>query len=316
MNFILSFHMLCFLLLQPLFCNYGLILLVVSQSELQLLMKTFIHSITITIVAVFLFGCPPKHQEPLNGSLVPISKSEHLVMGNPSGAVDSVSYSNNYLMEKPQYVVSYNRDRGIPNWVAWHLDNTWLGNVPRKDTFRPDSTLPTNWYHVKRSSYNKSGYARGHHCPSADRTNTIEDNSATFLMTNMMPQAANNNSGPWEKLEKYCRILVSQGEELYIYAGGYGSQGTIDKGHVTIPFHTWKVIMVLDNGENDLNRVTSTTRLIAVDMPNNNDQISRTDDWKNYRLCVDSIEARTGFDFFPNVPKSIQAVIESVTDSL
>ncbi|MGD1045075.1 MAG: DNA/RNA non-specific endonuclease [Bacteroidota bacterium] len=237
-------------------------------------------------------------------------------MGNPSGAVDSVSYSNNYLMEKPQYVISYSRDRGIPNWVAWHLDNTWLGNVPRKDTFRPDSTLPENWYHVRKTSYNRSGYARGHHCPSADRTNTVEDNSATFLMTNMMPQAANNNSGPWEKLEKYCRNLVKQGKELYIYAGGYGSQGTIDYGHVTVPLHTWKVILVLDNGDNDLSRVTTTTRLIGVDMPNSNDQISRTDDWKSYRICVDSIEARTGFNFFSNVPDSVQAVIESVIDSL
>jgi endonuclease G len=237
-------------------------------------------------------------------------------MGNPSGSVDSVSYSSNYLMIKPQYVISYNRDRGIPNWVAWHLDNTWLGSVPRKDTFRPDSTLPADWYHVKKSSYNRSGYARGHHCPSADRTNTIEDNSATFLMTNMMPQAANNNSGPWEKLEKYCRNLVKQGKELYIYAGGYGSQGTIDNGHITVPSHTWKVILVLDNGDNDLSRVTTTTRLIGVDMPNSNDQIIRTDDWKNYRICVDSIEARTGLDVFSNVPVSIQAVIESVTDSL
>jgi endonuclease G len=100
-------------------------------------------------------------------------------------------------MEKPRYAVSYNRDRGNPNWVVCHLDDTWLGSVPRKDTFRPDSTLPADWYHVKKSSYNRSGYARGHHCPSADRTNAVENNSATFLMTNMMQQAANNKSGLW-----------------------------------------------------------------------------------------------------------------------
>jgi endonuclease G len=98
-------------------------------------------------------------------------------------------------------------------------------------------------------------------------------------MTNMMPQASNNNSGPWEKLEKYCRTLVSQGKELYIYTGGYGPQGTIDNGHITVPSHTWKVILVLDNGDNDLSRVTKTIRLIGVDMSNSNDQISRTDDW-------------------------------------
>jgi endonuclease G len=305
-----------FTILHPIFCYFWSLLFFSFIIDIQLSLKTFIHSISLVLIASFIFGCPPKHEEPITGSLVTTSKSEHLVMGNPSGAVDSVSYSNNYLMEKSQYVVSYNRDKGIPNWVAWHLDNTWLGDVPRKDTFRPDSTLPADWYHVKKSSYNRSGYARGHHCPSADRTNTVEDNSATFLMTNMMPQAANNNSGPWEKLEKYCRNLIKQGKELYIYAGGYGSQGTIDNGHITVPSHTWKVFLVLDNGDNDLSRVTRTTRLIGVDMPNSNDQTSRTDDWKNYRICVDSIEARTGLDVFSNVPVSIQAVIESVTDSL
>jgi hypothetical protein len=86
--------------------------------ELQLSMKTFIQTLAILITAAFIFGCPPKHEEPASGSLVATSRSEHLFMGNPSGAIDSVSYSNNYLMEKPQYVVSYNRDRGVPNWVA------------------------------------------------------------------------------------------------------------------------------------------------------------------------------------------------------
>jgi hypothetical protein len=69
-------------------------------------MKTFIHTQFLIIVAAFIFGCPPKHEEPITGSLVSTSKSEHLVMGNPCGAVDNVSYSNNYLMEKSQYVVS------------------------------------------------------------------------------------------------------------------------------------------------------------------------------------------------------------------
>jgi endonuclease G len=100
-------------------------------------------------------------------------------------------------MEKPQYVVSYNRYRETPNWVARHLDNSWLGNAPRNNNFRSDCTLPQDWNRVSKSSYNHSGYDRGHHCPSANRTNTVENNSATFLMTNMMQLAANNKSGLW-----------------------------------------------------------------------------------------------------------------------
>jgi len=51
-------------------------------------------------------------------------------------------------------------------------------------------------------------------------------------------------------------------------------------------------------------------------MTNSNYRINRTDDWKSCRICVDSIDARTGNDFFSNVPVSMQAVIESVIDSL
>jgi endonuclease G len=238
-------------------------------------------------------------------------------MGNPSGAVTSTSYPTNYLMSKVQYCLSYHRDRGTPNWTAWHLDNTWLGSTPRQDDFRADATLPAGWYQVGGTAYSGSGYDRGHMCPSADRTYSVTDNSATFLMTNMIPQAPNNNQGAWARLEDYCRSLVtSSGMELYIYSGGYGSQGTINSGHVTVPSRTWKVIMVLTNGTNDLGRVTTSTRLIAVDMPNSNSLISMSADWKSYRVSVDYVESKTGYDFFNAVSSSIQSVIESKVDNL
>lgn len=240
--------------------------------------------------------------------------AEHLLFGNPSGAVSSTSKPTNYLMIKKQYVLSYHRFNGTPNWVAWHVDSTWLGTVRRSNDFRADSTLPARWYWVHDKSYRRSGYDRGHMCPSGDRTNTQYDNSMTFLMTNMVPQAPNNNQGPWAALENYCRELVKQGKELYIYCGPYGSQGFLDSGRVNIPERTWKVILVLDTGENDLHRVTATTRTIAVDMPNKNTSLSKNDDWKMFRVSVDDVEAKTGYDFFNALPKEIQAKIESIVD--
>jgi endonuclease G len=44
-------------------------------------------------------------------------------------------------MEKPTYTLSYNRDKGTPNWVSWHLDPSWYGTLARVDTFRPDPRL-------------------------------------------------------------------------------------------------------------------------------------------------------------------------------
>ncbi len=240
--------------------------------------------------------------------------AEHLAMGNPNYAISKITSPANYLMIKPQFVHSYNRFHGIPNWVAWHVDSTWLGEIRRSNNFRADSTLPGNWYHVNEKSYRKSGYDRGHMCPSGDRTNNQQDNSVTFLMTNMIPQAPNNNQGPWAALEIYCRDLVKQGKELYIYCGGSGEQGFIDSGRVLVPGLTWKTILVLDAGVNDMNRVTSTTRTIAVVMPNDNSVMSKHDDWKTFRVSVDSVESLTGFDFFSSIPKAIQSMIEKSAD--
>jgi len=237
----------------------------------------------------------------------------HLTMGNPSGAVSDAAFSDNYLMVKTQYALAYHRDRGTPVWVSWHLDSSWLGSTPRQDDFRADTTLPAGWYQVQGTDYSGSGYDRGHMTPSADRTKTVSDNSSTFLMTNMIPQLPANNQGPWASLESYCRTLAGSGNELYIVSGGYGVNGTIAGGHVTVPLQTWKVIIVIPSGTNDAARVTSTTRAIAVIMPNSG---SINSDWRTYRVSVDQVEALTGFDFFSNVADSAENAIESVIDNL
>lgn len=248
---------------------------------------------------------------------------EHLTMGNPTNATVDTGQPTNYLLDKPQYAAAYNRDLGRPNWVSWHLSSNWIGSTPRQNDFRNDTTLPAGWYQVQGTDYSGSGFDRGHYCPSGDRTNTVADNSATFLMTNMMPQAPDNNQGPWEALESYCRTLVSSGNELYIVAGGSGSGGTgsngfastIAGGHVGVPSQTWKVIIVLPNASgNDVTRVISSTRTIAVIMPNT--QGIRANDWHSYRVSVDQVESLTGYDLFSNVPASIQSVIEARVDNV
>jgi endonuclease G, mitochondrial len=248
---------------------------------------------------------------------------EHLTMGNPSNAAVDINQPTNYLLDKPQYAVSYNRNIGRPNWVSWHLNSTWIGSTPRQDDFRNDTTLPAGWYQVQATDYSGSGFDRGHNCPSGDRTNSVANNSATFLMTNMMPQSPDNNQGPWEAFEAYCRTLVSSGNELYIIAGGSGSGGTgsnggvtttVASGHVGVPSQTWKVVLVLPNASgDDVARVTTSTRTIAVIMPNI--QGIRANDWKSYRVSVNQVESLTGYDFFSNVPASIQSVIESTVDT-
>ena len=232
-----------------------------------------------------------------------------LIFGNPSGATADVANENNYLMVKPQYTMAYNRSKATTNWTAWRLDSSWIGSTPRQDDFRPDSTLPAGWYQVLDTDYSGSGYDRGHMCPSGDRTNSVPNNSATFLMTNMVPQLSANNQGPWEELESYCRTLAGQGKELYIISGPSGNIGTISGGRIVVPQVTWKVVLVLDNGADDVNRVTRNTRAFGVIIPNY-PPLDINAPWRNFRVSVDKVEALTGYDFFSNIPKIKQEIVE------
>lgn len=244
---------------------------------------------------------------------LPGFSNPHLTLGNPSEAKAFPDSSKNYLMEKSQFALSYNSSAGRPNWVSWQLNSAWVGNVARQEDFRSDESLPEAWYFVEANDFDNSGYDRGHMCPSGDRTATEADNSETFLMTNMIAQAPDNNQGPWADLENYCRGLVAEGDELFIIAGGYGSSGFIAAGHVSVPARIWKIIVVLNEPAGGLAGVNSATRVIAVDMPNVNG--IRNANWKNYRVSVDQLEAATGYDFMSNVPASIQSVIESAVDN-
>jgi endonuclease G len=249
----------------------------------------------------------------------PADVADHLALGNPSGAVASLTSLTNYLLSKPQYALSYNRDQGKPNWVSWHLDGDDLGSAARQDNFRADESLPADWYRVKTSDYSGYGFDRGHNCPSADRTASEDDNSATFLMTNMMPQAPQNNQRTWADLEDYCRTLVRAGNELYIVCGSYGRGGTgsegyyttIASGQVTVPARCWKVVVVLPAGTNDLGRITSSTRVIAVNTPNN---VNVNAAWGGYRTSVDAIEKATGLDLLSALPLGLQDALEASTD--
>ena len=232
------------------------------------------------------------------------SDNIHLKFGNPSQA-NNKDY-NNYLIAKSSYALSYNCQTGIPNWVSWQLNKTWLGNVERTDDFRSDADIPEDCYAVRPGDYRGSGYDRGHMAPSGDRTRRVKDNSATFVMTNMIPQSPANNREIWRELEEHSRKLVEkEGKELYIVAGGEGKKKQIAEGKVTVPKYTWKVILVLDRSGGE---VTENTATIAVRIPNSQ-SVARTD-WEDYKVSVDEIEKRTGYNFFSQIPRQIQKQIE------
>src|SRR4051812_14805821 len=144
-----------------------------------------------------------------------------------------------YLIERPQYVLSYNAKTRTPNWVCWRLTREDIGKA-RRGPFAPDPALPRNIAKVTSHVYDGSGFDRGHMCPAQDRSSKQADMDATFYTTNIVPQAPHCNQRGWERLEKYCRALTRDGHVLWIASGpaevgGEGKDGVkkeIGKGGV------------------------------------------------------------------------------------
>lgn len=281
--------------------------------------------IAVVVIALFVLGCAwlgSKMRDAAEGitesgettsETIPAPPGESasakiLPLGNPSSAATNPATPDNFLLSSNFYTVSYNRSKGIANWASWQLTVTDFGLIERQNDFRPDNRLLSGWATITPSDYSRSGFDRGHLCPSADRSASVEANSSTFLMTNITPQTPDLNQGPWEKLENYSRSLARRNNTLYIYAGQYGVQGKI-KNKITIPQNYWKIILVVPTGQS----INYATRVIAVDMPNVKG--IKESNWRDYRTTVQAIEQKTGCNFFQNLSPALQRVLKDKTDN-
>ncbi|RYZ23812.1 MAG: DNA/RNA non-specific endonuclease [Chitinophagaceae bacterium] len=266
------------------------------------------NKLTLAALAALLTlgACDKKNETTETTTTAPevFGENDALLFGNPTDARRSAEFSENYLISEPTYHVAYSASRGIPVWVAWHLQMPEdTGRAVRMDDFRENPRLPASYYDVRPSDYVGNTFNRGHNIPSADRTNTQANNSSTFLMTNMIPQAPQFNQGPWGNLEDYIRTSLGTNKEAYIYMGNYGTGGvgnnnvvtnTLGSGVVTVPKNVYKIVVILPKGSDDLNRIDTSAQVLAVDMPNDNRLYPSGSNsaWQNYKVPIDSIEAR------------------------
>lgn len=245
--------------------------------------------------------------------------NRNIRFGMPSPAKADPEQREDYLITRPQYVLSYNAETRTPNWVSWCLRRSDIGKADR-GPFEPDPLLPRAFSRVTSRVYDGSGFDRGHMCPAKDRSATQRDCDATFYMTNVVPQSPACNQRGWERLESYCRLLAERGHELYIVCGPHGSGGAGKEGYreeigkgrlrVAVPEQLWKVILVLPHEDAEPRR---NTRVISVIMPN--DQTVDFD-WPKYRVSARTVERLTGYTFFRNVPEEVAIALRYSLDDV
>jgi DNA/RNA endonuclease G (NUC1) len=228
--------------------------------------------------------------------------------------------SDDFIIRRAQYTTSFNKNRNTPNWVSYDLDASQMGSQDRCDCFTQDPLLPPSYAHISTADFTGAGEIagygidRGHLARSADRTTGSLDNANTFLFSNIIPQAADLNQGPWALMENYLGDLArDQNKEVYIVAGVAGNIGTVkNEGKIIIPEKVWKVAVIMPRDEG-LAQVHDyrDVEVIAVIAPNTPGV--RNVDWTTWKTTVDAVEALSGYDLLSLLPDKIENAVESNT---
>ena len=227
--------------------------------------------------------------------------------------------ADDFIVPYPFFTSSFSAVRNIPNWVSYSMDaSNVTGAHDRCECFTYDPGLPGTPYttadYTGAGEFHGYDINRGHLARSFDRTAGALDNAHTFYFSNIIPQTADNNQGPWGAMEIYLGDKARfENKEVYVIAGATGSIGTVkNEGLITIPEYVWKVAVIMDRDEG-LDDIDSTSDLevIAAVMPN----VAgiRNVDWNNYRVTVDSVEKLSGYDVLALLADPVEIAVESQT---
>ncbi len=256
-------------------------------------------------------------ETPTNAPLTDYSKNDEF--GDPTPA--SSSTPNDFLIARPQFVLSYNQSRGTPNWVAYELDTRQFGSEDRCNCFTSDPMLPSE-KQIFTSDYTNGGFDRGHMARSADRTAANVDNATTFYLSNIVPQQADLNQGVWAQFENALADSGRAGRAVYIVTGPIYSPSHAlvflkNEGKVAVPDSTWKVALIgpatgsvpFTRGSIQSWDDVSGLTVMAVNMPNVAGV--RNDPWQKYLTTVDRIEQSTGYDILSLLQTGFQDALEA-----
>jgi len=146
---------------------------------------------------------------------------------------------------------------------------------------------------------------RGHQANLASMAGVADWQTLNYL-SNITPQKAELNQGPWARLEDQERNLSKEPgvDQVYVATGPLyehfvGSLPGTNKVH-TIPSGYWKIIVVGSSPE---------TGLYASFVMNQ--ETPKGADFCDYQVTVDHIEERSGLTFWSTLPQALQATLKA-----
>lgn len=221
--------------------------------------------------------------------------------------------STSYDKDGVNFSVEWDCDKRSQRWTCYQMHKGYSGKYSRESNFFFDQTnLNSNEYWGEYTYF--PGYDRGHICPSGDRTASKEMNAQTFVMTNMQPQYGefngydkSGNNGLWLRMENQLRKWadkLSATDTIFVCKGG-----TIDSetniitrigGKLIVPKYFYMAIL----------RKSSFGYAGMAFWSEQTNAWRMNETLRSHAISIKELEARTGIDFFCNLPDDVEAQVE------
>ena len=215
------------------------------------------------------------------------------------------------------YSLCYRESYEQAEWSAYTIsDSDLIKNAVRSNNFRPDGEISTQ--SASLSDYKGSGYDRGHLTPAADMAFSEEAMSETFFMSNMSPQTPQFNRGIWKDLEAEVRYWTKVFGKVFVVSGPVLDKPSsfftsIGENQVSVPDFYYKVILVpLYEDETDRASPEDSKSVMTIGFIIPNKKCEQ--DFWNYAVPVDQVEALTHIDFYSLLPDNIEDSVEAKLD--
>ncbi len=213
------------------------------------------------------------------------------------------AFASEEIIKRANYILSYNEEHEVANWVSYELDHKKLQNcVKRTNSFRADPMVSTG--SAVAEDYKGSGFDRGHLVPAGDMKFNAEAMRDTFYFSNMTPQPPKFNQVHWGQLENLIRSWGLRYNKIWIVTGPILKSNLPvigSKNEVSVPETYFKVIL----------RKTTTSYegfafLMGTDIP--------YADLREYAVTINEVEELTGVDFFQFLDNKVEEKIEGKSD--
>jgi len=231
----------------------------------------------------------------------PAALAEHVILGIP------ITDPSNILLRRIGFVVSYDIQNKLADWVSYKLKKEWIESSALMDErpFNPDPDIPSE-YSQAYDDYTSSGYDRGHLARQADmRGRNIYCEFESCFLSNIAPQLPGLNRSTWLVLENRVQDWAVEYDSVWVVTGPIfdGEISYIGDNQIPVPTHFYKIVVRLEDSE---------WKMMAFVLA----QEAESNEVELYLTTIDFIEEKTEIDFFHELADEFENQVESETSEL